>query len=57
VERNGRHAIGRGEPLLDPVPVVDVDVHHVTLPLEKFNDAQDAARDRAETRDLALFAK
>jgi hypothetical protein len=56
VERNDNHTIGHGERLLDPVAVVDVDVHHAIVPLEKLKDAKDAARDGAETAGLARSA-
>jgi hypothetical protein len=57
VERNGKYAVGRIERLLDPVTVVDVDVHDAIAPLEMLKDAKDAARDGAETGGLTRFAE
>jgi hypothetical protein len=54
VERNGKHAVSRVERLL--APVVDVDVHHPIVLLEKLKDVEDATRDGAETGGLVLFA-
>jgi hypothetical protein len=53
VDRNGKHSVGRAERLLDPVAVVDVDVHHSIAPLKKLKNAEDAAK----TGGLALFAQ
>jgi hypothetical protein len=57
VERNGKQAVGRVERLLDPVAVVDVDVHHNIVPLAKLMDAKDADRDGTETGGLTFFAQ
>jgi hypothetical protein len=36
--------------------VVDIDVRHAIVPLQKLKDTKDAARDGTQTGVLALFA-
>jgi hypothetical protein len=57
VERNAKHVVDPVGCFLDPVAVVDIDLYHAIIPLEKPKDAKNGAGDRAETGSLALFAR